>query len=123
MAQTTFTKNEIKELATILSPIKRNNMYADWTAIIEAENNNEDTSELLFTVQDVLCTDLDNTTLIPDKSRERIADKLTAILNEKFNNNHDSGFYDGATFLSRQDIDDFLQVADELIKTNGLPSN
>ena len=123
MAQNTFTKNEIKELASILNPIKRNNMYADWTAIIEAENNNEDTSGLFFTVQDVLCTDLDNTTLIPDKSRERIADKLTAILNEKFNNNHDSGFYDGATFLSRQDIDDFLQVADELIKTNGLPSN
>lgn len=123
MTQTTFTKNEIKELAAILNPIKRNNMYADWTAIIEAENNNEDTSELFFTIHDIICTDLDNTTLIPDKNRERIADKLTAILNEKFNNNHDSGFYDSATFLSRQDIDDFLQVADELIKTNDLPSN
>lgn len=118
MTQTTFTKNEIKELAAILNPVKRNNMYADWTAIIEAENNNENTSELFFTVHDIICTDLDNTTLIPDKNRERIADKLTTVLNKKFSNNHDSGFYDSAVFLSRQDIDDFLQVADDIIKNN-----
>ena len=111
-----LTKKEAKKLKNILSAVKRNNIYADWNAIIYAEEDGENVTDMYFNIHDIICTDIDNTTLIKENDRERLAAFLSAKLSEKFFTDKDSSFHNDATFLSRQDIDDFLELADNLIK-------